>query len=126
MCNTPGLSRVCRESYNDPVEVYEQLKRLGMSMVTVTDHDSIEATEALRRYPDGHSGRAEDWEQWWQSVAADPALAEAAAQRARSHVHHGSEGSLLATHITALRAAGFAEMGTLWQRGSSRVLCGVR
>src|SRR5450755_4380838 len=52
MCNTPGLSRVCRESYNDPVEVYEQLKRLGMSMVTVTDHDSIEATEALRRYPD--------------------------------------------------------------------------
>ena len=52
MCNTPGLSRVCRESYNDPVEVYEQLKRLGMSMVTVTDHDSIEAAEALRRYPD--------------------------------------------------------------------------
>jgi SAM-dependent methyltransferase len=87
---------------------------------------ALEEREARRRYPDGHSGRAEDWEQWWQSVAADPALAEAAAQRARSHVHHGSEGSLLATHITALRAAGFAEMGTLWQRGSSRVLCGVR
>jgi predicted metal-dependent phosphoesterase TrpH len=52
MCNTPGLSRVCRESYNEPQEVYDQLKRLGMSMVTVTDHDSIEAAEVLRRNPD--------------------------------------------------------------------------
>jgi SAM-dependent methyltransferase len=86
----------------------------------------LEEREAQRRYPDGHDGRAEDWDQWWQSVAADPALAEAAAERARGHVHHGAEGSRLATHTGALRAAGFAEVGTLWQRGSSRVLCGVR
>ena len=52
MCNTPGLSRVCRESYNDPQEVYDRLKRLGMSIVTMTDHDSIDAAEVLRRYPD--------------------------------------------------------------------------
>jgi hypothetical protein len=52
MCNTPGLSRVCRESYNEPQEVYDRLKRLRMSMVTVTDHDSIDAAEVLRRYPD--------------------------------------------------------------------------
>ena len=52
MCNTPGLSRVCRESYNEPQEVYDRLKRLGMSMVTVTDHDSIDAAEVLRRNPD--------------------------------------------------------------------------
>jgi predicted metal-dependent phosphoesterase TrpH len=52
MCNTPGLTRVCRESYNDPQEVYDRLKRLGMSIVTMTDHDSIDATEVLRRYPD--------------------------------------------------------------------------
>jgi SAM-dependent methyltransferase len=86
----------------------------------------LEEREAQRRYPDGHAGRAEDWDQWWQSVAADPALAEAAAERERGHVHHGSEGSQLAVHTGALRAAGFAEVGTLWQRGSSRVLCGVR
>jgi len=49
MCNTPGLSKVCRESYNEPQEVYDRLKRMGMSMVTVTDHDSIEAAEVLRR-----------------------------------------------------------------------------
>jgi hypothetical protein len=28
-------------------------------------------------------------------------------------------------HTEALRAAGFAEIGTLWQRGENRVLCGV-
>lgn len=52
MCNTPGLSRFCRESYNDPGEVYARCKLLGMSIVTLTDHDSIEAAEGLRRHPD--------------------------------------------------------------------------
>jgi SAM-dependent methyltransferase len=88
---------------------------------------ALEDQEARRRYPDGHADRGEDWNQWWQSVAADPALAAAAAERARGYVHHGDEGGAqLAAHTTALRAAGFAEVGTLWQRGSSRVLCGVR
>lgn len=48
MCNTPGLNRICRESYNDPKEVYNRLKQLGMSIVTMTDHDSIDAMEVLR------------------------------------------------------------------------------
>src|SRR3979490_2825216 len=52
MCDVPGLSRICRESYNDPTEVYRRLKRLGMSIVTITDHDSIDAVETLRRHPD--------------------------------------------------------------------------
>jgi predicted metal-dependent phosphoesterase TrpH len=52
MFDAPGLSRICRESYNDPTEVYERLKHLGMSIVTITDHDSIDAVEELRRYPD--------------------------------------------------------------------------
>ena len=52
MFDAPVLSRICRESYNDPTEVYERLKHLGMSIVTITDHDSIDAVEVLRRYPD--------------------------------------------------------------------------
>ena len=52
MSSTPGLRHVCRESYNDPQEVYDRLKRLGMSLVTMTDHDSIDATDVLRRNPD--------------------------------------------------------------------------
>jgi predicted metal-dependent phosphoesterase TrpH len=52
MCTIPLLGRVCRECYSDPEAVYETLKRRGMDLVTVTDHDSIDAAEQLRRYPD--------------------------------------------------------------------------
>jgi predicted metal-dependent phosphoesterase TrpH len=52
MCTIPLLSRVCGESYNQPLEVYEKLKRLGMDLVTITDHDSIGALEELRSRPD--------------------------------------------------------------------------
>src|SRR5260370_37065936 len=51
MCDTPGLTRIAKESYNHPAEVYHRCKRLGMSIVTLTDHDSIDAAEALRKYP---------------------------------------------------------------------------
>ncbi|MBZ5596242.1 MAG: PHP domain-containing protein [Acidobacteriia bacterium] len=46
------LRRICRESYSDPRTVYQTLKHRGMDLVTVTDHDSIDAGECLRRYPD--------------------------------------------------------------------------
>src|SRR5450432_159044 len=52
MCNTPGLGRICKESYNQPADVYDRCKRLGMSIVTLTDHDSIESAEALRKHLD--------------------------------------------------------------------------
>lgn len=52
MCNIPLLNRICRECYNEPLAAYETLKRRGMDLVTVTDHDSIDAAEQLRRYPD--------------------------------------------------------------------------
>jgi predicted metal-dependent phosphoesterase TrpH len=41
-----------REYYNQPLDVYHKLKRLGMDLVTVTDRDSIDAAEALRSRPD--------------------------------------------------------------------------
>lgn len=52
MCTVPWLSAICRESYNEPEELYRTLKRRGMDLVTVTDHDSIGAAEALRRHAD--------------------------------------------------------------------------
>ena len=52
MCTVPLLNRICRESYSAPQDVYETLKRRGMDLVTVTDHDSIDAAEALRRHSD--------------------------------------------------------------------------
>jgi SAM-dependent methyltransferase len=86
---------------------------------------ALREREDLRRFPGGH---AESWQGWWEAVAADLALSEHAAERDRRRVeagHHGSESGLLATHLDALRAAGFAETGILWQRGDNRLLCAV-
>lgn len=52
MCTIPLVNSVCHESYNEPLAVYEKLKRLGMDLVTITDHDSIGAVESLRSRPD--------------------------------------------------------------------------
>ena len=74
-------------------------------------------------------GQPEDWKAWWQAATADPALAGPAAERGRrrmSEDHHGSESVLLAQHVTALAAAGFTEIGIIWQHGESRILAAVR
>jgi len=52
LINTPFIRHFCYESYNDAEAVYDRCKRLGMSIVTVTDHDSIDAAEILRNRPD--------------------------------------------------------------------------
>src|SRR5271167_230016 len=50
-CTTPFVSAFCRESYSNPREVHVLLKRRGMDLFTLTDHDSIEGAEKLRREP---------------------------------------------------------------------------
>jgi len=50
-CTTPVLAKFCRESYSDPEAVMAQLRHHGMSLFTLTDHDSIEGSEKLRRDP---------------------------------------------------------------------------
>jgi hypothetical protein len=87
--------------------------------------DALIRREEQRRFPDGHP---ENWKDWWTAVLADPALAGPVAERERRRYredHHGSETLGLRTHLDALAAAGFAETGTLWQRGSNRLLCAV-
>jgi SAM-dependent methyltransferase len=86
---------------------------------------SLIEREERRRFPSGHP---EGWTDWWDAAAADPALADLYAQREARRVdseHHGSPAGRLSVHAEALRAAGFAEVGTIWQRGENRVLCGV-
>ena len=52
-CVSPAfLRRVCRESYSAAEQVYATLKTRGMDLVTLTDHDSIEGAEELRRHED--------------------------------------------------------------------------
>ena len=99
----------------DP-ETNPVLDRLGRGL--------IEREEHRRRT----AGAVETWAGWWQAVSADPELSVPVAARTRLNLeseHHGSPASRLAVQVAALRAAGFAEVGTLWQHGDNRLLCGV-
>jgi hypothetical protein len=93
------------------------LVRLGRALIDAEDQ---------RQFPAGHP---ESWTGWWDAVLADPALAAEVADRERRVAgpsHHGSASPLLQSHVSALRSAGFAEIGTLWQRGTNRLLCAVK
>lgn len=86
---------------------------------------ALRRREDQRRFPGGHP---ESWTAWWEAAEVDPLLSGHVAERARRRVdagHHGSESNQLATHVAALTQAGFAEVGTLWQRGDNRLLCAV-
>src|SRR3984885_2361011 len=74
------------------------------------------------------SEQPENWTDWWSAVLADPNLAGPVAQRAdrqRLPGHPTAEAEVLRMHVAGLQAAGFSEIGTIWQHGASRLLCAV-
>jgi SAM-dependent methyltransferase len=112
----PGGVLLNGDHLADDEKTAPALVRLSRAVAEAGEH---------RRAPGGH---AEDWTGWWAAALADPALAREAAdreQRTAGPHHHGSESPHLQTHVTALRSAGFTEIGTLWQRGPNRLLCAV-
>ena len=52
MFNLAGLKHLCQECYSEPLEVYDLLKRRGMTAITITDHDSVAGSEGLRSRQD--------------------------------------------------------------------------
>jgi SAM-dependent methyltransferase len=112
----PGGLLLNGDHFDEDESAAPTLYRLGRTLVE---------REGGRRFP---GGAPEDWGQWWDTVSREPALAAEVAERARrreSDRHDWPESLLLDTHVAALRAAGFTEIGTLWQRGECRVLCAV-
>jgi SAM-dependent methyltransferase len=112
----PGGVLLNGDHLDEDQAVAPTLARLGRALIE---------REEQRRFPGGHP---ENWADWWTAVLAEPGLAGPTAERERrrySSDHHNSESVWLQTHVAALRAAGFAEVGTLWQRGANRLLCAV-
>jgi SAM-dependent methyltransferase len=90
--------------------------------------DALLDAERQRQYPAGPPEQPENWTDWWAAVLADPVLAGPAARRgdrSRLPAHHTAQSEFLEMHVAALRAAGFSEIGTIWQHGASRLLCAV-
>ena len=84
------------------------------------------AVAASRAERVGRSG-AEDWEQWWGAVGTAPELADLVGQRGGRPIEHSvHQEPTVADHEQALVAAGFAEVGVVWQQGDDRVLVAVR
>lgn len=76
---------------------------------------------ALRR---SRVGGDEDWDGWWHAVRTDPALAALAT--GRRHDHGGDHRLSVAEHVSALRAAGYGQIGPVWQVGDDVILAALR
>jgi SAM-dependent methyltransferase len=112
----PGGLLLDGDHFKEDEAAAPTLARLGRALIE---------RQEQRRLPGGHP---EDWAGWWKAATADPVLAGPAAQRQQRRLnenHHGSESVLLDAHVDALRAAGFGEIGTIWQFGDNRLLCAI-
>ncbi|MBV9099919.1 MAG: class I SAM-dependent methyltransferase [Candidatus Dormibacteraeota bacterium] len=95
------------------------------------DHDqrtiAAVSREVQPEWPPTPEG-AEDYDTWWSAAMSEPALADSAAERKRRHHDHphDNDAQSYEFHRAALLAAGFAEVGTIWQRLANRVLLAVR
>ncbi|WP_416671316.1 class I SAM-dependent methyltransferase [Egbenema bharatensis] len=69
----------------------------------------------------------ENWEQWWQAVADEPAFASLLEVRKHRFGTRSTEFEpILDVHEAGLRQAGFQEVGVIWQRFDDRILLAVR
>jgi SAM-dependent methyltransferase len=89
--------------------------------------DSLTRAVRERRSARVGSPGDEDWQAWWDAVRQAPELADLAAMRGPHGVEHDVDvAACFDDHVAALRRAGFAEAGTVWQHGDDRVLVAVR
>jgi SAM-dependent methyltransferase len=121
--------------------VYADLGRLLRPGGIVLNGDNMafgSDTPTLTRLSDCHLDRQwtdaafaargiETAEQWWKSFCAEPALAPLLAERAQRFAGKQRQESPpgFDAHVEALMAAGFREVGTIWQVHSNRVLLAV-
>jgi SAM-dependent methyltransferase len=85
--------------------------------------DAVRAARTRRVGTDAN----EDWTEWWQALRADDELAPLLDARSNRAIAHGGDNDLTVTdQVELLRAAGFAEVGPVWQFGDDHVLVAIR
>jgi hypothetical protein len=73
------------------------------------------------------AGGGEDWPAWWAAVGQAPELADLLGERGPRPIEHTvPQVPTVADHQQLLRAAGFGEVGTVWQQGDDRILVALR
>ncbi len=83
---------------------------------------------ALERRNGALTDGGESWEAWWEAVSAEPALADALAQRATLWPEGARDWTGATHHFqeSALREAGFTEAGIVWQDLQTGIIAGLR
>jgi len=67
------------------------------------------------------------WTQWWEMLAREPGMQPLLAERDRRFAWRARDDHpIVDLHEAALRAAGFREVGIIWQRLDNRVVMAVR
>ncbi|MFI6759762.1 class I SAM-dependent methyltransferase [Micromonospora sp. NPDC050417] len=86
--------------------------RFGLS---TTLHD-VARRHDIRTQEEGFAGGALTYQQWYDEALAGPAVAAFAQERERRFADRPPQAlAPLDFHLAALRTAGFAEVGTVWQ-----------
>jgi trans-aconitate methyltransferase len=127
---------------DDLIRVYRQLGQIVRpgGVVLNGDHMAFEATQTAFQTVADHfkarqqeeafaRGGGENWEQWWQTLKAEPGLEALFDERERRMAWRQQADSYrpsFALHEAALRDAGFQQVGVIWQRRDNRVLMAVR
>ncbi|HEY4027049.1 MAG TPA: class I SAM-dependent methyltransferase [Candidatus Dormibacteraeota bacterium] len=85
-------------------------------------------TELHRERRGADAAPAESWQEWWDAVRTEPALAGQLAERDRlGHAHpHGRSELSDDDHRRLLREAGFQAADVVWRHGGDRVLAALR
>ncbi len=94
-------------------------------------NEAERAHDRARRAREKDAGR-QDWGEWWQAVAGDPALAAPAADRFAllgdpvAGDHSDGQVQPVEWHARTLREAGFAEARAVWASPSDGLVLGLR
>lgn len=131
--STTALHWIPEDHLGDLYAEAASLLRPGAVLVNADNLYDEQATvaELAVAVLDGRAARVgvrdnEDWHTWWQAASAEPGLADAVRERERRGARGGITELSVRRHSELLRAAGFAEVGTVWRVGNDVVLVAVR
>ena len=123
------------------VQLYHQLGRLVRQGGVVLNGDHLgyaphlPSFRVLTVWAEARQGErvgpeqgGETWRDWWQALRAEPGLETLFEEREHRFIDrtHDEMPTLAELHEAALRDAGFAQVGVIWQHLDNRVVLGVR
>jgi SAM-dependent methyltransferase len=101
--------------------------RMGYGAELPTLRRATERVHLARSRARRHT-RAESWDEWWDAVEREPRFGPLVRERLRRYGarHADPPETPFPDHERWLRAAGFREVSTVWQRLDDRVLVAIR